>query len=77
MFKSEHDMRQAGAWDENRQSQTDTICGYCGVGCSVTLHVQDGAIVKATSPQDHDVTRGHLCIKGRFGWQFVHAHNRS
>jgi NADP-reducing hydrogenase subunit HndD len=27
--------------------------------------------VKVTSPLDHQVTRGHLCIKGRFGWQFV------
>jgi predicted molibdopterin-dependent oxidoreductase YjgC len=71
MFKSEHDMRQAGTWDESRQKQTDTICAYCGVGCTLTLHVQDNAIVKATSPLDHDVTRGHLCIKGRFGWQFV------
>jgi len=75
MFKSEHDMRNAGTWDESRQKQTDTICAYCGVGCNLTLHVQDNAIVKVTSPLDHDVTRGHLCIKGRFGWQFVH--NRS
>ena len=36
-----------------------------------TLHVQDNEIVKVTSPLDHDVTRGNLCIKGRFGWQFV------
>jgi predicted molibdopterin-dependent oxidoreductase YjgC len=71
MFKSEHDMRRAGTWDEARQKQTDTICAYCGVGCTLTLHVQDNAIVKVTSPLDHDVTRGHLCIKGRFGWQFV------
>jgi len=71
MFKSEHDMRQAGTWDESRQVQTDTICAYCGVGCTLTLHVQANAIVKVTSPLDHDVTRGHLCIKGRFGWQFV------
>jgi len=71
MFKSEHDMRQAGTWDEGRQSQTQTICAYCGVGCNLTLHVQDNRIVKVTSPMDHDVTNGHLCIKGRFGWQFV------
>jgi predicted molibdopterin-dependent oxidoreductase YjgC len=71
MFKSEHDMRQAGTWDESRQTVTDTICPYCGVGCTLELHVQDNAIVRVTSPLDHDVTRGHLCIKGRFGWQFV------
>lgn len=71
MFKSEHDMRRAGTWDEARQTQTDTICPYCGVGCTLQLHVQDNRIVKVTSPLDHDVTSGHLCIKGRFGWQFV------
>jgi len=71
MFKSEHDLRRKGSWDESRQSRTDTICPYCGVGCALTLHVQDNRIVKVTSPQDHSVTRGHLCIKGRFGWQFV------
>jgi predicted molibdopterin-dependent oxidoreductase YjgC len=75
MFKSEYDMREAGTWDESEQAQTDTICPYCGVGCTVTLHVQDNEIVKVTSPMDHEVTNGHLCIKGRFGWQFVQ--NRS
>ncbi|HLB63122.1 MAG TPA: 2Fe-2S iron-sulfur cluster-binding protein [Actinomycetota bacterium] len=74
MFKSEHDMREAGTWDESKQSITRTICPFCGVGCNLELHVQDGEIVKATSPLDHDVTNGHLCIKGRFGWQ--HVQNR-
>jgi predicted molibdopterin-dependent oxidoreductase YjgC len=72
-FKSEHDMREAGAWDESRQTVTDTICPYCGVGCTLSLHVQDNRIVRVTSPADHDVTGGHLCIKGRFGWQFVQS----
>jgi predicted molibdopterin-dependent oxidoreductase YjgC len=71
MFKSEYDMRQAGTWDEARQEQTTTICPYCGVGCNLTVHEQDGKIVKVTSPLDHDVTHGNLCIKGRFGWEFV------
>ena len=71
MFKSEYDMRQAGTWDEAEQTKTDTICPYCGVGCTLELHVQDERIVKVTSPLDHDVTSGNLCIKGRFGWQFV------
>jgi predicted molibdopterin-dependent oxidoreductase YjgC len=71
MFKSEYDMRRAGTWDESRQTQTDTICPYCGVGCTLTVHQQDGQIVRVTSPLDHSVTHGNLCIKGRFGWQFV------
>jgi predicted molibdopterin-dependent oxidoreductase YjgC len=71
MFRSEHDLREAAKWDEARQTQTDTICPYCGVGCNITLHVQDNQIVKVTSPDDHDITRGNLCIKGRFGFQHV------
>ena len=71
MAKSEYDLRRAGAWDESRQTAVDTICPYCGVGCTLTLHVQDNEIVRVSSPLDHDVTRGNLCIKGRFGWRFV------
>jgi len=71
MFSTEHDLREAGEWDESEQSVTQTICPYCGVGCTLEVHVQDNQIVKVTSPLDHDITRGHLCIKGRFGWQFV------
>ena len=71
MPKSEFDHRQAGTWDESRQTQVNTICPYCGVGCSLTLHVQDEEIVKVTSPHDHEVTSGNLCIKGRFGYEFV------
>ncbi len=71
MFRSEHEMRKAGTWDETKQAQTDTICPYCGVGCTLTVHVQDEKIVKVTSPLDQQVTHGHLCIKGRFGWEWV------
>jgi predicted molibdopterin-dependent oxidoreductase YjgC len=71
MFKSEHDMRAAGTWDETRQTVTETVCPYCGVGCMLELRVQDNTIVKVTSPLDSSVTSGHLCVKGRFGFQFV------
>ncbi len=74
IFKSEFDMRAAGTWDEDAQTVTRTICPFCGVGCNLELHVQDNEIVKVTSPDDHDVTNGHLCIKGRFGFQ--HVQNR-
>ncbi|MGB3394760.1 MAG: 2Fe-2S iron-sulfur cluster-binding protein [Stenotrophomonas sp.] len=73
-FKSEYDMRAAGTWDESQQTQTTTVCTYCGVGCNVNLHVQDNKIVKVTSPHDHDISHGNLCIKGRFG--FTHVQSR-
>jgi predicted molibdopterin-dependent oxidoreductase YjgC len=69
--KIEYDMQEEGVWDESRQEVTRTVCSYCGVGCNLDLHVQDGKIVKVTSPHDHDVTQGNLCIKGRFGWTYV------
>ncbi len=76
MFTSEFDMREAGTWDESAQAVTNTICPYCGVGCELEVHVQDNTIVKVTSPADHSVTSGHLCIKGRFGFQYVQRRKR-
>ncbi|HET6714078.1 MAG TPA: 2Fe-2S iron-sulfur cluster-binding protein [Actinomycetota bacterium] len=73
MFRSEHEMREDGSWDEQQQTVTNTICPYCGVGCELELHVQDNEIVKVTSPWDHSVTNGHLCIKGRFGFAYVQS----
>jgi len=70
-FKSEFDLRNAEDWRPEEQTVTTTVCSYCGVGCNLELHVQDERIVKVTSPVDHEVTSGHLCIKGRFGWEYV------
>ena len=74
MFTTEFDMRAAGAWDEGRQTTTETICAFCGVGCNLELIVQDNTIVKVMSPPDSPITHGNLCVKGRFGFQ--HAQNR-
>ena len=71
MPTSEFELRAAGQWREEEQTEVDTVCPYCGVGCNLTLHVQDDEIVKVTSPDDHDVTRGNLCIKGRFGYEYT------
>ena len=71
MFRSEFELRKAGLWEEDRQTVTRTVCSYCGVGCNLELHVQDNRIVKVGSPLDHSVTSGHLCIKGRFGYEYV------
>jgi predicted molibdopterin-dependent oxidoreductase YjgC len=77
MAKPEFDLRQAGTWDETAQTETDTICGYCGVGCTLTVHVQDERIVKVTSPIENPVTHGNLCVKGRFGFEFVQIGRKS
>ncbi len=73
MAKPEFKLREIGQWAPEKQSATDTICPYCGVGCTLTVHVQDNRIVKVTSPMDHDVTLGNLCVKGRFGFEYVHS----
>jgi predicted molibdopterin-dependent oxidoreductase YjgC len=70
-FKTEYDLRQGENWKPDEQTITQTVCSYCGVGCNLELHVQDDTIVIVTSPADHSVTHGHLCIKGRFGWTYV------
>ena len=70
-FRSEYELRDAEIWDEARQTVTQTVCSYCGVGCNLDLHVQDNRIVKVMSPLDHSVTNGNLCIKGRFGYDYV------
>jgi predicted molibdopterin-dependent oxidoreductase YjgC len=74
--RSEYDMRAAGTWDETRQRETTTVCAYCGVGRSLSLHVQDNEIVEVTSPHDDPVTHGNLCIKGRFGYRHVQNRDR-
>ncbi|MBA2310760.1 MAG: (2Fe-2S)-binding protein [Pseudonocardiales bacterium] len=67
----EHELREAGEWVPEQETVTTTVCSFCGVGCNIELHVQQGQIVNVTSPADHSVTHGHLCIKGRFGFQHV------
>jgi Fe-S-cluster-containing hydrogenase component 2 len=71
VFNREFELRAAGKWDESKQRQTTTVCPYCGVGCALTLHTQDDRVVRVTSPLDSSVTEGNLCVKGRFGWQYV------
>jgi anaerobic selenocysteine-containing dehydrogenase len=41
-----------------------TVCGYCGVGCGMELHVVDGVVTKTTGSADHPANRGRLCTKG-------------
>jgi NADH-quinone oxidoreductase subunit F len=71
MASDEHALRARGAYDESKQTAVDTICPYCGVGCTLRLHAQEGKLFKATSPLSNRITLGNLCIKGRFGWRFV------
>ena len=53
-----------------------TTCPYCGVGCTLQLHLKGDTIFKVTSPFDSPVNHGNLCVKGRFGYDFVYHKNR-
>jgi formate dehydrogenase alpha subunit len=53
-----------------------TTCPYCGVGCNLELHIKDDYVFKVTSPFDSVVNHGNLCVKGRFGYDFIYNKDR-
>ena len=53
-----------------------TTCPYCGVGCTLELHIQNDYIYRVTSPFDSVVNHGNLCVKGRFGYDFIYSPDR-
>ncbi len=62
-----------------RPWETETVrttCTYCGVGCQLELHVKDGKVVKVTGAEGVAPNYGSLCVKGRFGYDFIHSAER-
>ncbi len=55
---------------------TITTCPYCGVGCSLSLQVQNDRIVSVSPGPEPSVNQGALCSKGRYGFDFVHHADR-
>jgi formate dehydrogenase alpha subunit len=53
-----------------------TTCPFCGVGCNLDLHIKDDYIFHVSSPFDSVVNHGNLCVKGRFGYDFIYSQNR-
>ena len=53
-----------------------TICPYCGVGCQFDLNIKEGKIIRVTSNSEAPVNGMHLCVKGRYGYDFVHHEDR-
>lgn len=53
-----------------------TTCTYCGVGCQFDLNVKDGRVIRVTSNPDAPVNGMHLCVKGRYGYDFIHHPDR-
>jgi len=56
--------------------EVKTVCPYCGVGCGLYLGVRGGRITSVRGDPSSPVNRGRLCVKGRFGQDFVHHGER-
>jgi formate dehydrogenase major subunit len=63
----------ARAWET---AKVRTTCPYCGVGCQLWLHVKDSRITKVTAVKEALPNRGRLCVKGRFGYDFIYSEER-
>lgn len=55
-----------------QMQRVPTVCPYCGTGCSLDLHVVQGKVVGASASGKSPVNGRHLCVKGRFGTDFIH-----
>ncbi len=58
------------------EQRVRTTCPYCGVGCQIELLVQNGRIVRSNGVEGVLPNDGRLCVKGRFGYDFVHSPDR-
>jgi formate dehydrogenase major subunit len=56
--------------------EVSTVCTYCGVGCGIHLGVRGDRIVSARGDKDSVVNKGSLCVKGRYGYDFVNSSER-
>lgn len=53
-----------------------TTCPYCGTGCNLDVCVDNNKIIKAEPTKNHPVNDGQLCLKGLYGWEYVHSPRR-
>lgn len=53
-----------------------TVCGYCGTGCNLTLGVKDNKVLTTLYDENQGFHKGQLCVRGRFGYQFINSDKR-
>jgi formate dehydrogenase alpha subunit len=70
------DKKGRGKGRAHELKKVRTTCSYCGTGCNFDLNVKEGKIIKVTSAYDAPVNQGSLCIKGRYGYDFVNSFER-
>ncbi len=56
--------------------KTKTICPYCGIGCGIYLITREGEVIDVVPDFDSPVNRGHLCARGKFGWDYLKSSER-
>jgi len=61
--------------EEEAERQVDSVCPYCGVGCQLTYHLRDNRILFVTG-RDGPANNSRLCVKGRYGFDYVHHRQR-
>ncbi len=61
---------------QKKYIEKETLCTYCGVGCDIVGTVRNNKIIKIYSKKDGFISQGKLCIKGKYGFDFVHSKNR-
>ena len=64
---------QARAWFIEEK---DTICPFCGCGCTLTLGIREGKILRSRGKEDNGRSEGNLCGRGRFGFDYIYSENR-
>ncbi len=58
------------------ENEVQTVCGFCGVGCSMVLQMRENTILRAVPRMGIGINKGLLCAKGRFGYDFVESNKR-
>ncbi len=56
--------------------EVSTVCSYCGVGCGIYLGVRGNEVVSSRGDPDNQSSLGLLCVKGRYGYDFVNHEDR-
>ena len=66
-------LHKGRVWD---LQETNTVCAYCGVGCALSLGTRNHKVMRARADEDRGLNQGNLCVKGRFGWEYIHSPKR-
>jgi len=69
-------MEKDRAYTGTTKTTVRTVCAFCGCGCGISLEVKDNRLVRASPDEDNPLNRGTLCVKGSYGYDFVHSPDR-